>query len=730
MDAKRYLRLNPTKDSNFTFSDSKQLLDYLANLNKASSSLIVKSTKANGIEFILGQEPQYLDLVQNEIQAISPNVVTERINKTSWNLKKPKKVINFRLAAHYAYPVFTKENEDNLFKLLNQLKGLNLDTTLELNIRPLSSYKIKILRRRLIAGRSAMLFGPGLKSQTLKYFMYALKSLIFTFQIIAAFLRSLSAKDSQLRNSRILNPKNIVLLDKLYEPLFKTSFCLKLSASNKAIEKQYKTILLSLDSFMNTSGHQSLAIVKRPKQDIYSSSDLAAFFHYNSDDLKSGIYKISNFRELPLPLSLSKVTKSQSLVVGSNSYSRLNKDVCLNMAARKRHVYISGATGSGKSNLMSNLIYQDIVNGHGLTFIDPHGDSAKEIKESLPLNRQKDVIYFDPTVLNHQLTINLLETKEEPGTLEYKLEKDQITESVISLFRKVFSVQETNNHRIEYILRNSIQTALLIKDSNIFTIFKLLTDPKYRTRILPYIKDPNLVNFWKNELGKAGDYQQVKMTAGITSKIGRYLFSESVKNIFDCSKSTLNFESLLEEQKILICDLSKGKLGEDNTKLIATSILTKLQLSALARVNRQKDSRVAHFLYVDEFQSFAAAPMIQMLSESRKYGLYLTMAEQSPSQQDSSSTSTILANVGNIMAFRTSSPSDANLLCPILSSDLSKDQLINLPSYIFYLKSVAENPSELTTVRTSLFPSIIVEQKTSSLVKTNTLSKRLAPIYK
>ena len=722
----RYLRLKPTKDSQFSINDSKQLLDYLARLTNYKSKLILQNS-VQGISFIMGVNSEYVDLVQNEIQAISPNIVSERIVKSGWAIKKPK-TLNLRLTRHYAYPLYNPEKEDALFKLVNQINQTSSKLNLELDISKVSSIKVKVLRKRLISGQSPTLAGPSLKSKSLKIVVATIKTGINVLRIFTTLIENnLNTSSIKSKNNRVFNPRSTILLDKLYEPLFKVNFTVKIGLNKKSeLDKLIQSVLINLDSFTNSSGYQGLKISNKPISDIYSSLDLAALFHFNHEDLKSGIYDMSQFKELPLPSYLSNTKSSKGIIIGTNSYSRLNKEVILPSISRQRHLYISGATGSGKSNLLANLIYQDIISGYGITLIDPHGDLSHELRSSIPNTRLKDFIYFDPSDLVNTPSINLLEMKTKPGTLENKLEKDQITESVISLFRKVFSVGEINNHRIEYILRNSIQTSLLIKDSNIFTVFKLLTDPSYRLKVIPHIKDQNLANFWKNELGRAGDYQRVKMSAGITSKIGRYLFSETAKNIFTSNRSSLDFDELLNDQKILICDLSKGKLGEDNTNLIASSVLTKIQLASQRRVLKEKQNRMGHYLYIDEFQTFATTPIIQMLSEARKYGLYLTMAEQSPSQQDIKSTNEILANVGNIATFRTASPKDASLLAPILSNDMSLDKLYNLPSYVYYFKSVSQESVELTTVRTSLFTPLSIVQMTAPKATKHIKSKWFA----
>lgn len=247
----------------------------------------------------------------------------------------------------------------------------------------------------------------------------------------------------------------------------------------------------------------------------------------------------------------------------------------------------------------------------------------------------------------------------------------------------------------EYVLRNAIQTALTLEDPTLFTIFKLLNDAKFRRKVTNDLEDDNLRDFWKNELGKAGEFQRVKMAAGITAKIGRFLFSASARAVLEQPRSTINFEAILADQKILICNFSKGLLGDDTSTLFGTTVLAKLQTASLRRARIKTENRTPFYLYVDEFQNFAAMSFVQMLSEARKYKLFLTMAEQSTSQQDQQRlVDIILANVGTVVCFRSGSPADERLVIPLFSPYIEQGEIANLPSYNFYARIAAMQSQE------------------------------------
>ncbi len=292
-----------------------------------------------------------------------------------------------------------------------------------------------------------------------------------------------------------------------------------------------------------------------------------------------------------------------------------------------------------------------------------------------------------------------------------------MTESVVSMFRKIFSEDDTGGHRIEYVLRNAIQTALTIKDATLFTVYNLLNDPDYCKTVVATLDNEDLKNFWKNELGKAGGFQQVKMVAGITAKIGRFLFSASAKRVLEQPKSTINFDEILDG-KILICNFSKGLLGEDTSELFGIAVLAKIQMAALRRARIKQAERRPFYLYVDEFHNFATQSFVQMLSESRKYKLFLTMAEQSTSQQDDQKmVNIILANVGTVICFRTGNPADEKLMLPLFSPYLEEGDIANLPPYNFYMRASAIKSQEPFSGETLLLENPGSEEAASQVVK-------------
>ncbi len=329
-------------------------------------------------------------------------------------------------------------------------------------------------------------------------------------------------------------------------------------------------------------------------------------------------------------------------------------------------MYILGATGTGKSTLLLSMINQDIENGKGLCVIDPHGDLIEKILPTIPEERLKDVIYFNPDDIGYPIGINLLELTAGLSEEESLREKEFITESIISLFHKLYS-EKYSGPRMEYILRNTIHTAFTVPNSTLFTVYKLLINTKYRENVTSRLTDENLKDFWEYEFSKAGDYQKVKMISPITNKIGRFLFSATAKRILEQEKSSINFDEIIDSGKILLCNLSKGKIGEDTSEVFGILVMTKIQLAALKRARVDVSKRRDFYLYVDEFQNFATPAFAQILSEARKYRLSAILAHQTVSQiQDKDLVNVTHANTGSIICFRTANPEDERMILPLL----------------------------------------------------------------
>jgi hypothetical protein len=427
------------------------------------------------------------------------------------------------------------------------------------------------------------------------------------------------------------------------------------------------------------------------QQTILSSSELSDLYHFpNSISAKTENVIKSLSKTLPASVSLKDGTKLD-VILGMNKHHGTNTPIGLTAAERERHMYIIGGTGNGKTTMLEYAIMQDIKSGKGVAVIDPHGDSSRNIISHIPEERIKDVIYLNPRDLDHPIGLNLLELPEGLTGSELAHAKDMATEAIISVLQKIFDDNaDTSAYKIERTLRNAIHTAFVVEDATLFTVLRLLTDIDYRKKITRKLKDESLIRFWKEELGKAGDMQRVKISSGPINRIERFERSESAKRMIEQSKSTIDFDDILNSSKILICNFPKGRLGEDTSTLMGTTVLAMLQLAAWRRDELENTDRVPFYLYVDEFQNFASQSFLALFSEARKYKLYLTMAQQSVAQlQDSSMINTILDNVGTIVGFRSKSIATEQLLLHQFSPQVEQGEILNIPSYNFYIKIAA-----------------------------------------
>jgi hypothetical protein len=317
---------------------------------------------------------------------------------------------------------------------------------------------------------------------------------------------------------------------------------------------------------------------------------------------------------------------------------------------RTRHFYILGKTGMGKSTLLQNMILQDIYNGNGVCFLDPHGDSAEYILSKIPDHRAEDVIYFNPADADYPFGFNMLEAQqnEEPYLL---------VSGMMAIFNRIWAGMWSA--RMEYILSNTLLALLETKGSTLLGVVRMLTDNDYREKIVANVKDPMVKNFWKKEFASFNDRYRQEAVSPVLNKIGQFFSTDLIRNILGQSQSTLDFRRIMDEKKILIVNLSKGRLGEDNANLLGSFLVTKLQLTAMSRVDIPENQRSEFYLYVDEFQNFTTDSFATILSEARKYKLNLILAHQYIAQLTETDNqkikNAIFGNVGSIITFRVGS---------------------------------------------------------------------------
>ncbi len=744
-----WLEITPPATINRTPEATEQLFSVLHGMHTTRTvlhrllglapvmSFEIVSTKTDGIRYLVQVEQTKAKGLQKLITSYVPDIKVALVDR---DIMSSDEVLEFHESNHYILPITitdTMSRHDPLTYLTGSMTQLvdNEEMTFQLIVTPVKLREARMLAHRILGNEDILQqvksgsFKPlstfskvaskitsGATSLTSEVYMgttYGYKNFYSS--------RQPTPEQRPIRNpdkpARTLSTFELELMEgmhkKVTQPLFRVDIRLLVKSSRskelgesirQALdgfsvapyqELKVKWQLPPLQAMRESNGTKRIPSVLKRSSQILASSELAALYHFSSNENGRTDNLITSLsRTLPAPVSMKKNDK-KAIYIGENLHHGLSTPIGLSESERERHVYIIGGTGNGKTTMLFYSILQDIQNGAGAAVIDPHGDLAERLLRYIPEDRIKDVIYMNPDDLTYPIGVNLLELDPKLTGDDLLREKDLITEATISVLRKIFSEDDSGGHRIEYVLRNAIQTALTLESPTLFTIFELLNDAKFRRSVVKTLQDKNLKNFWENELGKAGEFQRVKMAAGITAKIGRFLFSASARRVLEQPRSTINFEEILAGNKILICNFSKGMLGEDTSSLFGTTMLAKLQTAALRRARIEQSHRRPYYLYVDEFQNFATTSFVQMLSEARKYKLFLTMAEQSTSQQDQQRlVDIILANVGTVICFRSGSPSDERMVLPLFSPYINQGEIANLPAYSFYARVAAIHAQE------------------------------------
>ncbi len=363
---------------------------------------------------------------------------------------------------------------------------------------------------------------------------------------------------------------------------------------------------------------------------------------------------------------------------------------------RRRHVYIIGKTGMGKTTLIENMVIQDIQNGHGVAFVDPHGDSVEKVLKFIPSNRVNDVVYFNPADIDYPIAFNPLEAVDP----KYK---HLVASGLMGVFTKIWA--GVWSARMEYILNNTILALLDSPGNTLLGIARMLVNKTYRKKIVDNIKDPVVRSFWVDESANYNDKFRNEAIAPIQNKVGQFLSSAIIRNIVGQTKSSIDLRDIMDNKRIFLINLSKGRIGEDNSALLGAMIITKLQLAAMSRVDIPEEERQDFYLYVDEFQNFATNSFANILSEARKYRLNLIMAHQYIGQLVTDRNTTvrdaIFGNIGTMLCFRVGAD-DAEFLEKEFEPTYLLTDLVNLAKYNIYLKlminGVSSNPFSATTL--------------------------------
>ncbi|MBU1031819.1 hypothetical protein KKE03_02780 [Patescibacteria group bacterium] len=417
---------------------------------------------------------------------------------------------------------------------------------------------------------------------------------------------------------------------------------------------------------------------KFSKLSVLTVDELASIFHFPNKSIETPYISWLSSKRAPAP---EKIPVS-GLYLGRSVFRGIDRPTYLSEDDRRKHMYIIGRTGTGKSELLKTLMLQDVMAGKGLCFIDPHGDAAEEMLELIPPERAEDVIYFDPSDMQRPFGLNMLEAYTEE-------QKHFVVSSIIGLMYKLFDPNKTGiiGPRFEHGVRNAMLTAMSNPGATFVEVVRIMTDANYVRELLPNVTDPVVRRYWTDQIAQTTDFHKSEVLDYTVSKFGRFVTNKMMRNIIGQSKSAFDLRKVMDEGKILIMNLSKGRIGEENSNFLGLILVPKLLAAAMSRSNVAMEGRRDFYLYVDEFQNFATDTFADILSEARKYRLNLVVANQFIGQIGEDLKNAVFGNVGTVIAFRVG-VTDANYLQHEFSPTFTEADLVNIESPHVYIKTI------------------------------------------
>lgn len=480
------------------------------------------------------------------------------------------------------------------------------------------------------------------------------------------------------------SPKLLTLFN--IKPIISAFNPFSLPESNELIAEKFSSDSLKLQKLWTS------AFVHDQKT-IFDTEEIATLFHMPHNSINNPSLEWVSSRKIAFPKELPLSNEKTVSLLGKTNFRGKYIDFGIRPDDRRRHIYIIGKTGMGKSTLLENMLYSDIQNNKGVAVVDPHGDLADAVLSFIPKRRTNDVIYFSPSDTDFPISFNILECKDPS-------QRFLVASGVMGVFKKMFAYSW--GARLEHILRNVILSLIEAEGESILGILRMLADKKYRNKVLKKVTDPIVLSFWEDEFDKWQPRQVTEAAAPIQNKVGQFLSSSIVRNILGQNKSSFGLRFAMDTEKIMIINLSKGNIGEDVSTLLGAMLITKFQLDVMSRSDIKSSERKDFYLYVDEFQNFATSSFATILSEARKYKLNLTVANQYLSQMDDEVKEAIFGNIGSIITFQVGFD-DAKILSDQFGGDkiITPADIGSLPKYQIYSRLMIDGmPSSVFSSNT------------------------------
>lgn len=679
---------------------------------KQPYSLELVATRDDGIRYILVIPKKEVEVVRRTLLSYLPGLKMSEVNDYIHVVSRvPKHVAEVKLAGDFVLPLEDRKTigehdpiaylTGHMRSLLeNELVAFQIVTVPVLtNTHPNELRHIRSIKRRIALSKEISSKLSTSKINLGSMFLWIVK-------VFSGGLTSDHANDKLQATNPYQQETSKAVKEKLDQPLFETSIRILVASRNSdAAVARINALLSSLHTFTGVNQ----AIVSRKfsafssankwlekfysrsltrhffsQQTILSSSELSDLYHFPNTKLTKteGLVK-SRSQDLPVPLSIRRSGAELDVILGTNEFDGETHGIGMTLEQRQRHTYILGKTGTGKTTLLVTSIYQDMVNGKGIAVLDPHGDMFHELMQIVPENRRKDVVVFDPSDSDFPVGFNIL----DPG-ITFKSVDDKrewITSTVLSVFRKLADEKQWGP-RMEHILRNATLTALHLPNPNLYTLQRLLTDKKYQKDTARIIEDPVLKQFWDKEFKMMGSMQMSAATAPLTHRLGQFITSKRSRHILLQEKSTIRIADIMNEGKILLVNLSKGKIGEDQSAFFGTILTSFIWMAAYQRIEMPAKKRRDFFVYVDEFQNFATPQFGSITSEGRKFRVSLIVSHQNIAQmEDKDLVKVIAGNAATIICLK-ANPEDEAFILPYMKPEVRRGDIVNLIPYHFYMK--------------------------------------------
>jgi hypothetical protein len=665
-------------------------------------------SKKGLVSFYVGAPAVFKEAIEKNILSQYPDAIVEVDKSRGFSIFKDVKgeivAANLRLVKKFFFPIKTYRylEYDPLNGIVNSLSKLDQECNagIQILIRPTDNtwrFAIDKVAKNIQAGKSGSYYASSFNRRMGESFFKFLGDVGKT-----AAGQPLGEEEKNQQNQFRLNPIQEQQLKLLSEKGSKTGFDTQIRilcvapTSDKAKEK-LKIVFSAFSQFFapdhngfrlknakrqrETVANYIYRIYGREPRMLLNTEELASIFHLpNRYTEAPNIAWVYSKKESPPPQ-----LPNEGVVVGETNYRGQKFPIRIKDADRMRHTYMVGKTGVGKTVLYENLIMQDIRDGKGVAYLDPNGDAIEYILEHMPKERAEDVILFDPSDTERPMGLNLLEWKTNE-------QRDFLVQEAIQIFYKLFDPNQTGivGPQFEHWMRNAALTLMAHPEGGtLIDIPRLFTDPEFEKDRVSYVKDPVVKGFWEKQMAKTSDFHKSEMLNYFTSKFGRFMTNDMMRNIIGQPKSAFDFRDVMDQKKILLCKLSKGLIGEINAFLLGMIIVSKIAMGAFSRQDQTEDERVPFYLYVDEFQNFITDVFATILSESRKYKLSLHITNQYIAQLDEKIRDAVIGNAGNLIAFRIGA-ADAEFLVKEFSP-LTMDDLTNADKFNFYIRMLIDN---------------------------------------